>query len=321
MGPLGAGGHSMGADLSKPADRTIANWIAVDWGTSNLRLWAMAQEGAVLGERSAPRGMGGLAPQDYEAVLLDLAAPFLAPDRATQVLVCGMAGARQGWIEAPYLAVPCAPDGRGAVTAPTVDPRLDVRILPGLSQDAPPDVMRGEETQIAGFLREVPGFAGVLCLPGTHGKWARVADGQVLGFRTALTGEMFALLAEGSVLRHSVGPGWDEAAFGAAVDEMARQPGALPAALFSVRAASLLAGQGPAAARARLSGLLIGAELAAMRDLWQDRPVMIIGESSLAAHYQTALARLGNDADLRPAAGLVLSGLAAARAELGRGRA
>ena len=293
-----------------------ADWIAVDWGTSALRLWAIGAGGEVLAERHSDKGMGRLVPDGFEPALLEIAAQFLPQDRVTVVVICGMAGARQGWIEAPYQDVPCPPAGRDAVTAPTSDPRIRVRILPGVAQAAPPDVMRGEETQIAGLLAGCPGFDGLACLPGTHTKWVRLRDGRIEGFRTAMTGELFALLCDHSVLRHSIGPGWNAAAFAAAVAEAALRPEALTAALFSIRAASLVAGMPGDAGRARLSGLLIGSEIAAMRALWQDRRVAVIGAEAISAHYATALTRLGVEFSLHSGAGLCLAGLLAARARI-----
>ena len=135
------------------------------------------------------------------------------------VIACGMVGARQGWIEAPYSQVPCAPVGLSMIKPVVEDTRLDVSILPGLSQTDPADVMRGEETQIAGYLAENPGFDGVLCLPGTHTKWAHISAGEVVSFRTFMTGELFALVSSQSVLRHSVGAGWDGPAYRSAVSD------------------------------------------------------------------------------------------------------
>ena len=104
-------------------------------------------------------------------------------------------------------------------------------VLPGLSQARPADVMRGEETQIAGLLAADPGFDGVACLPGTHTKWARVSAGEVVSFRTCMTGELFALLSERSVLRHAVGgEGFEEAAFAEALSDAIARPEALAAA-------------------------------------------------------------------------------------------
>ena len=103
-------------------------------------------------------------------------------------------------------AISCA-----STKPPTADPRLDVHILPGLSQAEPPDVMRGEETQIAGMLAATPDFDGLVCLPGTHTKWARVSEGRVTDFRTAMTGELFALVSGHSTLSSFTAEGWNEA--------------------------------------------------------------------------------------------------------------
>ncbi|MCB1354230.1 MAG: 2-dehydro-3-deoxygalactonokinase [Rhodobacteraceae bacterium] len=293
---------------------TIATaWIGVDWGTTNMRLWAFDAAGTVLAERQTGTGMAALHPASYEPALLDAAADLLPARRRTPVLVCGMAGARQGWREAPYAPVPGPPCGLPPVSVPAADPRLDVRILPGLCQ-APPaaDVMRGEETQIAGLLARTPGFDGVACLPGTHTKWARLRAGRVEGFRTILTGELFGLLASQSVLRHSIGPGWDGAAHAAALATALAAPERVPGALFALRAESLLAGLDPAAARARLSGLLIGADLAAAADIWRGQPVAVIGAEPLAGLYAAALAQQDTAVRREDVGALTRAGLTAA---------
>ncbi|MBR9824094.1 MAG: 2-dehydro-3-deoxygalactonokinase [Rhodobacteraceae bacterium] len=296
------------------SNRIAADWIAADWGTSNLRLWAIGPGGEILAERSAPEGMGTLAPDQFEPALLRLAEDLLAPDRVTPVLICGMAGAKQGWIEAPYARVPCPPASGAPVTAPTADPRISVRILPGLSQSGPADVMRGEETQIAGFLADEPEFDGTLCLPGTHTKWVRIAGGEVRGFRTAMTGELFALIGRQSVLRHSLSPDGetDETAFAEALRHGFAEPAALSLDLFSIRPASLLDGLAPAAASGRLSGLLIGLELAGARDFWQGRDVVVVGTPGLTARYIAALEQLGGRARAAANPELARSGLVAA---------
>ncbi|WP_212523365.1 2-dehydro-3-deoxygalactonokinase [Actibacterium sp. MT2.3-13A] len=291
-----------------------ADWIAVDWGTSRLRAWAMGPDGP-LAQAASDKGMNGLAPEAFEPALLELVAPWLAPDRPMPVVACGMVGARQGWIEAPYLEVPCAPAApSGAIAAPARDPRLRVRILPGLCQQAPADVMRGEETQIAGLLAGEPGFAGLVCLPGTHTKWVTLDGGRVTGFRTFMTGELFALLAQNSVLRHSLGgTGWDEASFLAALEETRAHPARLSAALFSIRAQSLLSGLTPPEARARLSGLLIGAELAGIEEA--DAPpgrIAVIGADGASAPYLAALRHAGHDPVVLDTAAATLAGLSAA---------
>ena len=177
--------------------------------------------------------------------------------------------------------------------------------------------MRGEETQIAGFLAMEPDFDGTLCLPGTHTKWVRVAQGQIRHFRTAMTGEMFALLSTQSVLRHSVhGEAFSDPAFADALEQALSAPDGLLLDLFSIRPSSLLNDTPAEVARARLSGLLIGSELAATRDYWRSMPVVIIGDAGLSARYGAALTRAGASARVSDHPALALNGLIAAHAHL-----
>lgn len=287
-------------------------WIAADWGTSHLRLWLMGPDDRPLKRIDSDRGMARLTAADYEPLLLDLLSDHLA-GAPLQVLICGMAGAKQGWVEAPYAAVPCKPPVEG-ISVATQDPRLQVRILPGLKQMRPPDVMRGEETQIGGFLAAEPQFDGILCLPGTHNKWAHISAEEVVSFRTFMTGELFALLGSQSVLRHSVtGDGWDQEAFAEAVSDTLSRPATLTSALFTLRADGLLNGTPAATSRARLSGLLIGAELAAARPYWLGQEVVILGEDAVAGAYLAALTAQGVSARIVPAEDITLRGLTAAR--------
>ena len=287
----------------------IPAWIAVDWGTSNLRVWAMGQGGRVLAEASSDDGMGKLSRDGFEPALLRLIGDWL--HTRPPIIACGMVGSRQGWHEAPYRSVPCTPlDGAALVAAPTLDPRLSVRLAPGLKQTTPADVMRGEETQIAGALALMPGYDGVLCLPGTHSKWVQISAGEVVSFQTFMTGEMFALLSETSVLRHGMqGDGWDDAAFDAAVSDALSRPERIAARLFSLRAEGLIAGLAPAAARARLSGLLIGTELAAARPYWLGQRVTLVGADRLSAAYARALDLQGVKAHSLSATDCTLAGL------------
>jgi 2-dehydro-3-deoxygalactonokinase len=286
-------------------------WIAVDWGTSQLRAWLMRGDGTVADHRQSAQGMGTLDRDGFEPALRALVGDVLP----VPVLCCGMVGSRQGWTEAAYAAVPCPPPGAGeAVQVPGTD--LDVRILPGVKQARPADVMRGEETQIAGYLATYPEFDGVICLPGTHTKWVHVSAGEIVSFRTAMTGEMFALLTTQSVLRHSVGTGWDADSFAAGVDQALSRPEALAASLFSLRAEGLLDGLGPDAARARLSGLLIGSELAAMRPYWLGQQVALIGAATLSKAYVSALVAQGVPTTMAGVEDMTLAGLSAAYTQI-----
>lgn len=286
-------------------------WIAVDWGTSNLRAWAMSGDGKVLAEGTSDDGMGKLTRDGFEPALLRLIGPWL--DARPPVVACGMVGSRQGWCEAPYRTVPCTPlDMAAQVQAPVTDARLNVSIAPGLKQTSPADVMRGEETQIAGALQLMPGYDGVLCLPGTHSKWVHISAGEVVSFQTFMTGEMFALLSEASVLRHGMqgAAGWDDAAFDSAVADALSRPERLGARLFSLRAEGLVAGLSPDSARARLSGLLIGTELAAAKPYWLGQRVTLVGAKKLSAAYVRALGLQGVEAERLSVTDCTLAGLA-----------
>ncbi|MCB1376237.1 MAG: 2-dehydro-3-deoxygalactonokinase, partial [Rhodobacteraceae bacterium] len=181
---------------------------AVDWGTTRLRIWLLAGDATVLAERRSDEGMASAATEGFGAILERHLAAMAAP-ADLPAIVCGMAGARQGWIEAPYVACPAHMDDilSGAVAVPGA--ARPVRIVPGVAQhgDGPPDVMRGEETQLAGIAPRIAHGVHSVCIPGTHSKWIHAASGAVERFATFLTGELYALLSTASILRHSVGDG------------------------------------------------------------------------------------------------------------------
>ncbi|QTP60102.1 2-dehydro-3-deoxygalactonokinase [Billgrantia antri] len=307
-------------------------WIAVDWGSSHLRVWGLDESGEVLVRGGSDKGMLGLRPEDYETALLEIVGDWLPASGRVGVWVCGMAGARQGWREAAYLSVPTRLDelAHGAVMPSVRDTRLDVRLLPGLCQYADVtgcdfDVMRGEETQLAGLVAREPGFSGLVCLPGTHAKWAWLERGEVKRFATYLTGELYGLLAGQSVLRHSVAddgltePGCREA-FVAAVREASARPGEFARLLFGLRAADLLDASLPAGeARqtrlgARLSGLAIGLELGGVRHDLSASSVTLVGGEALCERYALALEALGHASRRVEGEAAVLAGLGLARA-------
>lgn len=296
--------------LPSPDKTARIAWIAADWGTTNLRLWAMDNNNAVVDEISSADGMSSTTSGHFERLLTTLAAAWLTPDRCTPVYACGMVGARQGWIEAPYARVPCAPAAVGRlVMAPTGDPRISVAIAGGVSQDSPPDVMRGEETQIAGFLRQEPSFSGVIGLPGTHCKWVQVAGGKITGFRSWMTGELFSLLADKSVLRHSVAADTlDVEAFKVHVGRAVAQ--AQPMAdLFSVRARDLLEDRTKGDCRAHLSAILVAAEVRSVLDQLGSSDVVLLGAREISSLYLIALQAAGIKARRIAAERMTLLGL------------
>ena len=288
-----------------------ADWVAVDWGTSNMRAWAMSGSGTVLAEAQSDKGMGELTRDAFEPELLATVGHWI--NSPTTVVACGMVGSRQGWVEAPYATVPCPALPNGFAKAKTRHPDLQVHVIPGIKQPNPADVMRGEETQIAGFLARNENWDGIICLPGTHTKWVHVSADEVISFQTFMTGELFATISEQTVLRHSIASdGWDEDAFNNAVEEAMARPERLAARLFSLRAEGLLNDLPGTAARARLSGLLIGAELAAAKPYWLGQQIAVIGDSDLSKIYVDALATQGAPATQVNATSVTLAGLTAA---------
>jgi 2-dehydro-3-deoxygalactonokinase len=292
-------------------------WIAVDWGTSNVRAWGIGPDGAPVFERSAPEGMGKISRDEYPVVLerlLGQHAPF-----AGDVLVCGMAGAKTGWREAGYIEAPTPLDHLAKRTVtPEQTGGANVRILPGISQRAPAeDVMRGEETQLLGFTVLRPGFSGTVVMPGTHSKWVRLAAGRLERFESAMTGELFEVLSTHSVLRLTTanaadGPDRDAGVL-AGIDAGIVAPERLTSLIFRTRAAALLSGMGPDWCAGYLSGVLIGAEVGGHRNWIGDSPVALIGSPGLCRIYGLAVERAGGRAEIVEAKEATLAGLKAAR--------
>ena len=299
----------------------MVDWIAVDWGTSNLRAWGIAPDGSVALERSSAKGMGKLTREEFPDALTELLDGVAAARSGPlEVLICGMAGARQGWLEAPYLEAPTDLRGLldGAVRPSMPDGRIAPAILPGVCQKAGADnVMRGEETQLLGLAAVNPGFSGVVCMPGTHSKWAQLSGTRIERFSTAMTGEMFEMLRTHSVLRHSLtgdldGPGRADG-FATGASAGLQHPEQLLGTLFQVRASSLLSSRQPDWCAGYLSGLLIGTEIGSNRHLIGEQPVPLIGSAALCALYAQVLAMIGANGAPQDATQIVLAGLKAAR--------
>lgn len=292
--------------------------VAVDWGTSHLRVWLLDADGAVLAEHRSSEGMGATAREQFHSVLETHLAALAVPTDVP-VVMCGMVGSRQGWAEARYLTVPVslADVAAAAVRIPGIT--RDIRIMPGLSKPdrQSPDVMRGEETQLLGLTRLAPAAGErFACMPGTHSKWVRMQGGSVLDFVSFLTGDAFAVLSHHSVLRHSLsGAGVEPAssAFRDAVRASLDMPADILARVFSIRAAGLLQDFDPSAAAARLSGYLIGQEIAGAKARFSiPEQVDLIGDPRLGALYTEALAIAGISSTLHDSDAVAIAGLAGA---------
>ena len=281
----------------KKTDNKVAFCGAVDWGTTRFRLWVLDHEGSVLVERQSDRGMSTLQSGEYEA---ELEAALDATDAEPNlpIVICGMAGSAKGWVEAPYADLPARPLELFGAAIRVPSEQRDIRMLPGLAQRDParPDVMRGEETLLLGLMLD--GVTnGLVCMPGTHSKWVQVEDGVVTRFSTIMTGEFYSLLSKQSTLAHAIGDpqavAWDDPAFGTAVSLALANPAEITRMLFSVRAGPLLGILSPDTLAARLSGLLIGLEIAGMQSL-VSLDITLVSQGKLALLYQKALSIAGH---------------------------
>ncbi|HZI84189.1 MAG TPA: 2-dehydro-3-deoxygalactonokinase [Casimicrobiaceae bacterium] len=279
--------------------------IAIDWGTSSARAYWLDAHGRIERAKSAPLGVQKVAAGDFPAALTALTAADAHHD--VPLLACGMIGSRQGWVEAPYRECPADEATIGA--ALTAVPGTRLSIVPGLvcrDSSGIPDVMRGEETQIFGALA---GGAGdpirVVVLPGTHSKWALVGASRIETFATFLTGELYSVLLEHSILGRLAVSGDDAAAMEAGVRRSLAPDANLSHDLFSARTLRLTDKLAPGAVGDYLSGLLLGAELAAgQRWLQRQRAlgecVHLIGDALLCERYRRAFAIAGVNATLDP---------------------
>ncbi|MEO6396814.1 MAG: 2-dehydro-3-deoxygalactonokinase [Devosia sp.] len=295
----------------------------MDWGTSNLRVWGIDANDSVTFALASDQGMSKLKRDQFAGALLTLLSREIGstPDPAN-VLICGMAGARQGWLEAPYVETPAALTSvMDKVVTVSAGP-LRCRILPGVAQKSAgsEDVMRGEETQLLGLLRLRPGFEGVAVLPGTHSKWVEIAAGRIVRFATAMTGELFDVLSAHSVLRHSlggdiVGPATEDGV-DAGLTAALNEPQLLTSLLFRTRAAALLSGRGADWCAGYLSGLLVGTEIAGHRNWLGAIAVPLIGSDRLVRLYGAALGRIGVESVAIDATAATLAGLSEAHRSL-----
>lgn len=280
--------------------KKISQLVAVDWGTTSLRAARLDASGQMLEERTSVRGILSVAKAEFSSVFDSLCGDWMATS-SNIALVSGMAGSKQGWVEAPYCPCPAGFDEiaaqitwLGAQHKPDHAP-WRIAIVPGLSCEHAhaPDVMRGEEVQILGAMQLLGLRDGLFVLPGTHSKWARVKEGRVVSFKTRMTGEVYALLGQHSLLSKSLQADapLDEIAFSQGVRLAQGSEGLLHLA-FTVRTLSLFSRMNASALTSYLSGLVIGEELRA-QCLPDGLESVLIGSNALTTRYALALEQLG----------------------------
>jgi 2-dehydro-3-deoxygalactonokinase len=298
----------------------LAQLIALDWGTTSLRAYKLAAGGVVLEQRAlssgimqlpkTPRIINGRECTDgFELAFDEACGDWLDAQPDLPVIACGMVGSAQGWREAAYCETPAnvANLGNSLQTVVSLRGTL-VHIVPGVIQRSRlPNVMRGEETQVLGVLQNLPIEAAadlLIGLPGSHSKWVDVVDGCITHFDTFMTGEVFAVLSEHSILGRTLkqGAAFDAQAFDRGVQIALSADGELGvlSTLFSARTLGLTGELSPTAQADYLSGLMIGHELAALATVQRRRrnnpnlpSIILIGNAQLCARYSRALDACG----------------------------
>lgn len=277
--------------------------IGLDWGTTSCRAYLIGAEGVLARNTDGPgilRVEGGAFGPWFDT----LVGEWIATHGVLPIILSGMIGSRQGWKEAPYARCPAGVDDIVKALARIDHDGLPISLVPGLSaeNDAMPDVMRGEETQILGALALSGKTEGLFLLPGTHSKWAEVSGRRITSFRTFMTGEVFAALKDHTILGRLMREGAPDAdAFARGVKEGTALggAGALLNRVFATRTYGLMDRLPDTALSDYLSGLLIGAEIAEATARTRST-VTIIASAALAQRYTDALKLLNHDGSLAP---------------------
>lgn len=269
------------------------HWIAIDWGTTNFRAFLM-QEGEQLEHINQACGLLSVADGQFAATLHNLLQPWLERHAALPIVMAGMVGSQQGWHEVAYAPLPCDAEDllsrTLSFTTPWGSPAWIIPGVNGMSQYLQPDVMRGEEVQLLGLAALHPADEQTVLLPGTHSKHVLMKHGQIASFSTFMTGELFSLLCQHSILGRAL-PQQLESENAFLLGVATAQRGApFSHLIFSARTRRL-AGEIPGAeVHSYLSGLLIGYELLALSPGLQ---AWIVGSSSLTTRYQLAANQMG----------------------------
>jgi 2-dehydro-3-deoxygalactonokinase len=274
----------------------VSGNIAIDWGTTNFRAYRLGAEGTILEERKASAGITTVHDGAFEATLMQQIGDWLKSAPQTPIIMAGMIGSRNGWVEAPYAPLPCGVvDLASRLTRVPLTNGGEARIVPGISGviDGIGDVMRGEETLTMGLGLD----DGVVISAGTHPKWIEVARGRIIRFQTFMTGEFFALASEQSLLsKLATEPlSEDEASIGFERGlQAAHYKAGLLRSFFAARSDVLLGRMTGGMVKAYLSGLMIGHEiLGAKASFGLPKTATLLTTGPKVALYQKALAQFG----------------------------
>lgn len=280
----------------------MADLIAIDWGLSSFRMYLIGNNGEVQQRYSADSGVLMLQDRDFEQCLRSHLQEFGSIPADVPKIASGMITSNRGWCETPYVTCPAAPgDLAEALISHKMEDLGTIWFVPGVDQMTPePDIMRGEETQLAGLAVQETVTA---ILPGTHSKWASLSPTEISRFKTFMTGELYAILMEHSILGHTTESIWSDIVFKEGVQtgySFRNQHKGLLSELFQVRVKTIQGDIGDGFVASYVSGLLLGCEIADAigSGFALEGTKQIIGEKRLARLYQIALEECSISAEI-----------------------
>ena len=266
------------------------DWIAIDWGTTNFRAWII-KDSKILKEINKPHGIKNIPHKNFENILINNLKIPKKINYKIIILSCGMIGSKQGWLDTGYRKN-LSFKKEILVKVKTKNKNLDFYIVKGLSQINPYDVIRGEETQILGYLHNNKKFSGFICLPGTHSKWVKVIKGKVIKFKTYMTGELFEVISKHSILSHSINDKKiNTKVFRNTVLKSQKRNFNFFDYLFEFRSRTLLSNK-KYYPKSEIFGYLIGREIKSNFDGIGKLEVVIIGSNNNSKLYSQAMKEL-----------------------------
>ena len=304
--------------------------VTADWGTSNLRLYLLEKsesEYRLLDSKTGP-GVSQVN-GNFAEVFFSLTQDWLSKSEDIPIIISGMIGSSIGWRETPYLSCPVDAEKIAAGLVPFISRGQRINIISGLSTNNPlghPDVMRGEELQLLGWIKDNPNGSSesrLFILPGTHNKWVLMRKGEIHTFLTAMTGELFSVLRQNSVLlTQKTFAKLNVDAFVRGLKAQNLDDASTLLSLFTTRSLQLLGDLDPEHAASYLSGLLIGADVTAGYRLFKKHfpeleGATLIGDSELAECYQLAFEHHGIALDVCDSTQVTLAGYEAVIEQLG----
>lgn len=289
-----------------------SNYIAIDWGTTHFRAYLLSSAGDKLKEFEDKKGCKSLKQEEFEPFLFELLQKWDLPV-SIPIIACGMVGSLIGWYHMPYENIHIF-SGFSCTKLAADQTNLNISIIHGLCQDQPhADVMRGEETQMAGFLASNPFYSGFLLMPGTHSKWALLKDGQIKSFYSFMTGELFSLLCQQSTLANLADDPFDFTIneFKDALQYMKTQSSyGLSSSLFHIRASSILEKEYMKSPYAFLSALLIKEEFLSMEKAYPHiKNIHMIGSKNISPFYDEMAKEFSYDCTCLDSEEMTIQGL------------